>query len=64
MTTSILVVFAILLIPSVAAAFAVGYTIGIKQSSVRILKIIDAATVGVDPDVRDYKKGLKKMLNE
>ena len=64
MTTSILVVFAILLIPSVAAAFAVGYTIGIKQSSVRILKIIDAATVGVDPDVKDYKDRLRGLLDE
>jgi len=55
----VLILFSLL-----TTAFVVGYELAARHATKEMFKVIDAATLGVDPDVKDYKDRLKRLLDE
>ena len=54
----------LILLSLLATAFVVGYELAARRATKEVFKVIDAATVGVDPDVKDYKDRLRGLLDE
>jgi hypothetical protein len=54
----------LILLSLLATAFVVGYELAARRATKEVFKTIDAATVGVDPDVKDYKDRLRGLLDE